>query len=160
MVRGGLLSFGAAFTDFFLLLIIVGRKWGGRFPTGINWTITFLCVVVGWVFFRASNFHEATAVLRAMTDITNVVLPISYAQHVGWLQEFGVSFAVMQGNLPFGKAFGLTLFLLVIAMKVPNVHQWAWNLKPTKKLMIAIITVFLYVLVSLNRQSEFLYFQF
>ena len=95
-----------------------------------------------------------------MTDLTNVVLPISYAQHVGWLQEFGVSFAVMQGNLPFGTAFGLILVLLVITMKVPNVHQWAWNLKPTKKLMIAIITVFLYVLVSLNRQSEFLYFQF
>ena len=145
---------------FFLIVNHSWKKMGGRFPTGINWTITFLCVVVGWVFFRASNFHEATAVLRAMTDLTNVVLPISYAQHVGWLQEVGVSFAVMQGNLPFGKAFGLILVLLVITMKVPNVHQWAWNLKPTKKWMLAIITVFLYVLVSLNRQSEFLYFQF
>ncbi|BEU86838.1 hypothetical protein TAMA11512_03020 [Selenomonas sp. TAMA-11512] len=99
-------------------------------------------------------------ILYAMTDIKNIVLPLSYVQHIAWLQEWGVSFAAMESQIPLRKAAGIIFVLLVIVMKAPNVHQWAWNLKPSKKLIAAIIIVFFYIVVNLNRQSEFLYFQF
>ncbi|WP_338626145.1 MBOAT family protein [Selenomonas sp. TAMA-11512] len=152
--------FWGALHGFFLVINHSWRKMGGRLPTGIDWTITFLCVVVGWVFFRAGSFHEAMVILYAMTDIKNIVLPLSYVQHIAWLQEWGVSFAAMESQIPLRKAAGIIFVLLVIVMKAPNVHQWAWNLKPSKKLIAAIIIVFFYIVVNLNRQSEFLYFQF
>ena len=52
---------------------------GGRRPGLIGraagWTLTFLAVVVAWVFFRADTFHGALAVLRGMAGANGIVLP-------------------------------------------------------------------------------------
>src|SRR5690606_37678422 len=65
----------------------------GRLLAG---SITFLAVVVAWVFFRAESFHGAMAVLNGMAGHHGVVLPIKYEERWGdfavQLQGMGVLF--------------------------------------------------------------------
>ncbi|WP_198027234.1 MBOAT family O-acyltransferase [Candidatus Paracaedibacter symbiosus] len=39
----------------------------------LAWAITFLCVVVAWVFFRADSFSTARYLLKAMVDISSLL---------------------------------------------------------------------------------------
>ena len=40
----------------------------------VSWSLTFLTVVLAWVFFRADNLTSALNILSTMTDPVNVVL--------------------------------------------------------------------------------------
>jgi alginate O-acetyltransferase complex protein AlgI len=41
----------------------------------LKWMLTFLAVLVGWVFFRSRTFDEAIFVLRGMAGLNGVLLP-------------------------------------------------------------------------------------
>ena len=51
--------------------------------------LTFLVVLVGWVFFRAQTFAGAMAILAAMVGVNGALLPNAIAIHggplAGWL---------------------------------------------------------------------------
>lgn len=51
------------------LYLVINHVWvnaGMRLPKGLGWLLTFLAVVVAWVFFRADNLAVALAMLSAM----------------------------------------------------------------------------------------------
>lgn len=74
----------------------------------VSMSITFLCVVVAWVFFRATSIDAALGVLRGMAGFNGLVLPVE------WRVSLGLSTAAMTW-LHFGhlEAFG-------------GARQWAW----------------------------------
>ena len=49
-----------------------GFEWSGRLATPISWAVTFLAICLGWVFFRAPDLKQATAMVSA------VLSPASY----------------------------------------------------------------------------------
>ena len=75
MLIGGLWH-GAGWTFVFWgflhgLFLVVNHAWRARaagwsMPVPVAWALTMLCVVVAWVFFRATSFEAALAMLRAM----------------------------------------------------------------------------------------------
>lgn len=56
------------------LYLTVAHLWSRhslvRVPVAISTILTFLCVVLAWVFFRAENFGQAEAIVLAMAGFT------------------------------------------------------------------------------------------
>ena len=48
---------------------------GGRAWRVLGWALTFVAVVVAWVFFRANSFDAALAMLGAMAGANGVAVP-------------------------------------------------------------------------------------
>jgi D-alanyl-lipoteichoic acid acyltransferase DltB (MBOAT superfamily) len=146
-------------------------RWFGR-------VLTFLAVVVGWVFFRAESFEAAIAMLRGMIGLNGVVLPQAYQQALGGLAALGVGF----GKSAYSGAWPWLALLLAVVWLAPNTldlvrryrpalnrfpgglapragRLWlAW--RPTRAWMVVILILLLTSLLNMAEVSEFLYFQF
>jgi D-alanyl-lipoteichoic acid acyltransferase DltB (MBOAT superfamily) len=151
--------------------------WAGRTA---SITLTFVVVVVGWVFFRASSFDAAMVVVRGMFGLSGISLPDMIAARTGplapWLAAHGVVLTP-GGGRDFAMTFVWVAALLPIVFLAPNTQQimqrfrpaldhidtatatrLAWHSSP--RWMLAMSVVLALGLLSLTRPSEFLYFQF
>lgn len=143
-------------------------------------SLTFLMVVVGWVFFRAQTFDGALAVLRAMFGFNGVTLPDAIALRMGdvapLLVKAGVVFTPGGGS-SFLMNYLWIAALLPMVFLAPNTqqimarykpaldcpHEWqanrlAWL--PGRGWAVLMAVVLVAGLLSLAQPSEFLYFQF
>jgi D-alanyl-lipoteichoic acid acyltransferase DltB (MBOAT superfamily) len=128
----------------------------GRVGTWLSRGLTFLAVVIGWVFFRADSLHSAVEVLAAM---------------------FGANGASWANADP--AVWALLASLLTIVWWAPNTQTWmaryepaltegrgrsegpAWlRWRPTRGWALAMAVVLVWGLLGINQYSEFLYFQF
>lgn len=96
------------------------RRWSARL-------LTFLAVIVGWVFFRAESLDSAMSILRGMAGLNGVILPETWAGKLGplgaWLGAHNVRFA----SLPLyagASQIALIAVLMGIVWFVPNTTQW------------------------------------
>ena len=151
------------------------------------WAITFFAVMVSWIFFRATSFDSAIAILKGMCGMNGISLPEALA---GPLQSFGsttqgwIYFEGIQVNESFPVGITAAIWALgatIIALAAPNVcqimhrHEPAFETYPCelKKLntswltwqpnrawAIAFALAGFWTLGNLTRISEFLYFQF
>jgi D-alanyl-lipoteichoic acid acyltransferase DltB (MBOAT superfamily) len=144
-------------------------------------TTTFVAVVAGWVFFRATSIDDALAILRGMAGLNGVALPAALAMPLpaAWrsaLEHIGVTL-YLGGGTRFVAQYLWLIVLLPIVMLAPNTQEilgrfqpaldylqthapvrFAWRPSPTWAAIIAAVTVC--GLLSLTRASEFLYYQF
>ena len=142
-------------------------------------TLTFLAVVIAWVFFRAPDLETALQILRAMAGLNGVSLPDSLLSRLGPLAQWlpGVSAAV-GGGRDFVMNLLWVAALLPLVFLAPNVQQimapyhpalddevltpiasrWQW--RPSRRWVLALALLLACGLMSLTRPSEFLYFQF
>lgn len=149
-------------------------RWLGR-------CITFLFVVVTWVFFRAEELPSATNILGGMVGVNGAVLPKTYYAYLGslapTLADAGVRFEAGYLFLGIVEVAWLT-GLLAIVWLLPNVMEWAgyrqegeattkpavlpryvaWQPSVTWSLVLSGLTVV--SLFYMSRTGEFLYFQF
>jgi hypothetical protein len=158
------------------------KQEGGRLARFGAGLLTFLAVVVGWVFFRADNFTVATEVLSGMIGLNGC----SFAKQHGELSAF---WQVMQNvgaqfqgtltliNLGSNRIIKLLIVGLFIVFTMPNVQQIMANYSPALNMdavkkptrfawqpsltdVIFIVMIAYFVLINLHKQSTFLYFQF
>jgi D-alanyl-lipoteichoic acid acyltransferase DltB (MBOAT superfamily) len=140
--------------------------------------LTFLTVVVGWVFFRATSFEAAMVIVRGMCGMQGVSLPEVIGLRVGavapWLTSHGVAFTP-GGGRDFVMTFVWVAALMPIVFLAPNTQQVMKLFKPaldqddgatslswraSLRWVPAMSVVLALGLLSLTRPSEFLYFQF
>ena len=142
--------------------------------------LTFLAVVVGWVFFRAQSVDGALAILGAMAGLNGVTLPEALAMQAGQvaplLGKMGVVFTP-GGGRDFVMNYIWVLVLLPIVFLAPNTQQIMGRFKPAldhrddnastrlawstgRGWAVVMALVLACGLLSLTRPSEFLYFQF
>ena len=152
------------------LFLMINHQWRRLkidLPKGINWGLTFLCVVICWVFFRADTSSHAIAVLTAMTDIHNICLPSGsfYEHHLAFLSSCGVDFVKwsMPGSL-FNIIASLGLLSLGLAL-CPNPQTLLTALRNHPRRLEALASVLgvviAFTLLAIGHiESEFLYFQF
>ena len=128
-----------------------------RVTQSISVFITFIVVMVAWVPFRAAS-------MSATKNIWYGMLGMNGKSHAGLLTDLG------------GYTKSAYLFLgLLIVWFLPNTQEWlnkyspAWNAvssdsclewKPTRRYAILVGIMIGIALLSLNRASAFLYFQF
>ncbi|TAE60571.1 MAG: MBOAT family protein [Nostocales cyanobacterium] len=152
----------------FLLSINHGwRKFNIKIPALLAWVMTFLMVIVGWVIFRAQNLPDAITILKTMSGLNGIVIPGAPGGKLSMLSQFGIQVKVWSDltYLPefFGQkslSFLLLFVLMIIVTFAPNTQEITNKITFNKWWGIGIGLLAGYCILSLNRVSEFLYFQF
>lgn len=145
------------------VLLMVNHQWRRlhiSLPKVVSWSLTFLCVVVCWVFFRAESFHDAVAVLRAMVDIDNIALADGDLENAyfGFLRNWGISFVVGIGATL--RQVVMVLGFIVVLYFAPNPQQWMQRFKPNAVWLMGMVGMFVYAVCKLTGYSEYLYSRF
>lgn len=171
MLLGGLWH-GAGWTyiiwggmhGFFLVINHGWRRLGRKLPLPLAWVITFGAVLTSWVIFRAATLYEGIEILQAMVGMKGIVFPNEYQTALPWLSEMGVQFKDLSelAYLPqsYRRSFTFLGILLIGVVFLPNTQQIAKQFKPTLGWAVFLGVLAITCLLSLNRISEFLYFQF
>lgn len=159
--------------------------WWGRY---IARSITFISVVVAWVFFRAESFPAAIEILKGMVGANGIILPPSYLDYLNYFFSLGDSLHSIgwrfEDNAPyFGGIEQLVFltFLLIAVWFLPNTYQifgkhapimdstsvaktQKANLlikwRPNPVVAAAVTLLFIIAIFKMDSTSEFLYFQF
>ena len=155
-----------------------------------SWLFTFLAVVAGWVLFRSPDIDTASVILKGMVGLNGVAIPNGIAVRLGgfgaWLNSLGVDF-YLGGGAIFIKNYLWVILLSFIAFTLPNTQEimalhesiidpykerssgifaaerffmrrcW-WDLNNRWAFVTAVFAAL--GILSLNKVSEFLYFQF
>jgi D-alanyl-lipoteichoic acid acyltransferase DltB (MBOAT superfamily) len=105
----------------------------------VSMVITFILVVIGWVFFRAKDFGQAATVLRKM-----------------FVPDLHFNFSeVMAFNGPFNFALSwLVVGLLLLSYLLPK------DLKLRHNLAFLVVTGIVILLFGKGGHNDFIYFQF
>jgi len=145
--------------------------------------VTFICVVVAWVYFRAPDLATANRLLVGMVGGWGVALPESILSRIGPMRAILETVGV-RGSLGGGTVFAETWLWVagaaLIAFLAPNTQQimarfspalavedlqdnasergWAWF--PCRCHAIAIGALLALGILAISRPTEFLYFQF
>jgi len=145
------------------------RQWRGpavpsQWRTRGSVALTFLVVVVGWVYFRAPDLATAHNVLGGMLGWNGVALPAPLLLSTGGVGTALQSWGVAIGG---GGADFLTLWLTValaaaVAFMAPNTQELVVEGQWQPSLRSALWTGLLLgiSLLALGQPTEFLYFQF
>ena len=166
---------------------VCGNRAAGRTERAAGWLLTFVAVVVGWVFFRAADVDAALAMLQGMLGLNGVALPNAIAARLGsaWptLVDLGFT-SYLGGGSQFVLAWLWVLLLLMIVLALPNTQQiirrfepasraddagargeagvghrgLAWAPSPTWAVAVGLMAAS--GVLAMNSVSEFLYFQF
>lgn len=145
------------------VLLMLNHQWRRlniALPKAFNWALTFLCVVICWVFFRADNFHDAWAILYAMVNVQNFALPSVYEQNLGFMTNLGWHFIYWDTGASFSKQVRELLLILIVLATCTNPVSLLKYYKPNYLWLIVTLSLLLFSLYSLNAYTEFLYFQF
>ncbi|MBA3580915.1 MAG: MBOAT family protein [Gammaproteobacteria bacterium] len=147
----------------------------------LSGALTFLCVVIGWVFFRAESWSVALSILKSMIGMNGIVLSnkIITASHIPLhvFNAMGVQAGDFFANeIISGKlAAKWILVLLVLVWCFPNVYEFMRNQKPaldfegkgsrfvwqpSSKYAYFIMILFVWAIFGLSKETEFLYFNF
>ena len=127
------------------VFLVVNHAWKRteiRLPLPICWGLTFLCVVICWVFFRAETFADSWKVVSSM---------------------FGIHSAFLAWHLDVSRR---TVCLVLLALTIllawaPSPQRFLEKrFRPSKVWAFVVIALALMALTHLTQYSEFLYFQF
>jgi D-alanyl-lipoteichoic acid acyltransferase DltB (MBOAT superfamily) len=154
----------------------------GPVSRALSVALTFGSVVIAWVFFRAADVRTAVHMLKGMVGLSGISLPVSLSgdPRLAWLTSRGVTFQGLFTNThaAAGHALLWIALLMMAVWTLPNTQQltrcfdpgyqpvqgpaslrsliwrpsWRWAVLTGGALALG--------LLSLNRVSAFLYFQF
>jgi hypothetical protein len=128
----------------------------------LAWFITFNFVNIAFVFFRANEWDDAVKVLNSMFSLDNVVLPQPLEGRLGFLTDLGIEFGNLYGGI-LGTTIVTTIWLIsgfIIILFLKNSTQIIYPKMPNKKIALYYAAVLICGIFSLNKMSEFLYFNF
>lgn len=166
----------------------MGQSGESRSGKAAAWALTFLAVVVGWVFFRSSDFSSAIRMLEGMVGVHGIEIPNAILSRTGalgiLLQDMGVR-SYLGGGSVLVLTYLWIISLMIIALFLPNTQQlmaryhpalvlydhgessrYAIELKvpltwrPTTGWAFAVAIISTCGVLALTSVSEFLYFQF
>ena len=144
--------------------------------------ITFLAVIIGWVFFKANDLDTAFNILKGMLgwngfSISHSLFRLLHGINPDWVNHVWVNGLTPLSHVKDDKALIYSGLALLIVWGLPNSLQlvkayrpiirdfeqlsnggWQWRMTPVHAWLLAILFV---VSISLmSRIREFLYFQF
>ncbi len=127
----------------------------------LAWFVTFNFLNVSWVFFRAKEFDDAIKVLKGMIGMTGIILPGALSSKLSFLSQYGVDFGnpiVETGGDKYTFIWLMSGMVLVLAFK--NSMELANTFKISNKTVWFSGVLFVVAVLSMNKVSEFLYFNF
>jgi D-alanyl-lipoteichoic acid acyltransferase DltB (MBOAT superfamily) len=144
--------------------LCIHRLWravGFQLWSFLAWAITFLYVVVAWVFFRAENLTAAGKVLSGMAGINGVRLPEIFAQKFPILRNTGLQFGDSVVNINGNWNTLVWVFVgLLAVLFLTNSMQMSAKFKPSYANLVFTTVLSCVSILMLSNISEFLYFNF
>jgi D-alanyl-lipoteichoic acid acyltransferase DltB (MBOAT superfamily) len=149
--------------------------------------LTLVCVIIAWVFFRATSFDGALNIIGAMFGSNGISLPENYEEHVrsvfsnANILRFDGMFTHSVFSNDLVRGLILVLSMLIAVVVLPNTQQIMYGYLRNKQLygdikpyvsrlvlwspnLFWFLVMIVIALMSLNAMlgsvSEFLYFQF
>lgn len=141
------------------------RKFGVKLPKVLGVGMTFVAVVMGWVLFRSYSLTHGLKIIQTMLGLDGVELPRFARGILGWSDAFGVRFLEWSDFNYLPSIGGLPSLIILTALLLgviflPNTQQIMKHFQPRWWMAWFVSTLAVFCLLSLNRVSEFLYFQF
>lgn len=144
-----------------------------RFKQIVSMLLTFLAVVFGWVFFKASTISAAITVIKGMIGLNGISLPMSFAFLDKWINstDLGIRYIGLFPNMSMPLEITTLIFWFTLSFFIiwglPNSQEFldgrGLKSKPIPQIIymgILLGALFSLSLMSFDRISEFLYFQF
>lgn len=135
----------------------------GEVRVGISVLLTFICVNVLWVFFRADSISQAVALLTQVVDINNFV-GVAELSSFFVTSELWYVFKILRlDGLSFINYIPMLLYIAVSLWLIwgcKNIAETEEKHTPTIMGCVLISCLFIWCIVSLSNVSTFLYFNF
>lgn len=145
----------------FLVVNHAWRKLRIKLPVFLSWLITFVCVIVGWVVFRAESFGDAAGIISKMFNFRNIEIHYRFQQWLGFLEAYGFKFtASVEPATSFTLHLIYILAVMFIVLALPNTQQIMTRFKPRKLYLVIVIVIAVMSFMNFSGISDFLYFQF
>ena len=170
------------------LYLVLQQAWQRLFGAAqgycwLRWwpgVLTFLAVMLAWVFFRAPDVATAWDITGALVGANGVSLPRGLASHAAGLAQWGLhpAFDGIRWIELAGPGLPVLLGAMLLAFKAPNTQEifflyepaierifqpsgrWAFSWHPTRRWSVGFAALFVACIFGMNRVTEFLYFQF
>lgn len=140
------------------------------------WSLTFLSVVLCFVFFRSQNFYVAQEIIKGMLGFNGIGLPRLIVENISFFNNFSIS-KFLGINTKYNSFHELiiiaTSFLIIIFGKNLNSFSQEIDKKNSdnynyynifyyyKKTSVFVLAVFFIILIlNLNNTNNFIYFNF
>jgi D-alanyl-lipoteichoic acid acyltransferase DltB (MBOAT superfamily) len=137
--------------------LVCYRGWertGLVLPRLIAWAVTFLFVMIAWVFFRAPSFAAATSMLGAMAGMNT-----TSAAGQGWLVELAAALKPEAQSSAVWIAAILLAGLAVTALR-RNSNVMVREFRPTWPRGLAVTLGLVASVLQLGKVAPFIYFNF
>jgi hypothetical protein len=158
-------------------------RWSGLCRV-LSFSLTFLCIVVAWVLFRADNLDTAMNIYRGMAGLDGrFVLPVSYENLLSPIvSSLGLAFVRFDSIMYFEgmREMGYLAAALFVALILPNTQEWMsrWKAclepiqiprgtflrillwRPSLVHLLVVVAILFIAASQMFRPTEFLYFQF
>jgi alginate O-acetyltransferase complex protein AlgI len=183
-LHGGFLVVNHAWQDLRRQLPVSLPPWLGY---GLSMALTFLCVVVAWVYFRSPDLATANRLIAGMSGMWGAAIPEAIMSRLGSLkpiiENMGIG-SFLGGGGTFVETWLWVATGALIAFLAPNTQEIMCRFEPAlpaeeraggrrpaaipphlvwqPSRRNAVLTGFLFALglLALSRPTEFLYFQF
>ena len=146
------------------LALVIHRAWsqlGFKLNTIVAWFITFNFINIAWVFFRAKEWEDAIKVLKGMFGLSGVVIAEKYQESLASLQQYGVIFSDVTQHIGDGsKSLGWIFVAFILVLVFRNSMKMSDTFRPSYKTLTFSLIIMIYSILSFNKVSEFLYFNF
>lgn len=121
-------------------------------PNFLSIIITFLFINATWVVFRAQNFTDALKIYKGLFGLNGFKFPAIYHCVIRYGGALDLNLFLPQ------LALILICFILIINLKTAK--ELVFSIKPAKTTAFIFAIGFCWLLLTLNKVSEFLYFNF
>ncbi len=146
------------------IALVIHRAWsklGFKIWTWLAWLITFNFINIAWVFFRAKEWDDAVKVLGGMFSLDYIVLHPMFESRLSFLSKYGIEFGGMFQNISGSKMTVVALFIgFIFILLFQNSTEKLNNFKLNYKTALLTAVALVGGILSLNKVSEFLYFNF
>ena len=143
---------------------VVHRIWrlsGRSMSRGLAWFLTFNFVNLCWVFFRARTLDDAWRMLKGMFGLNGAVVPEFLSERLDFLTDLVMRTEAGLDEIKGGAGMLLLLLgLSLVAFLSRNSVERLDSFSPSWKSSMFVMALASMAMLSLNRVSEFLYFQF
>ena len=143
------------------ICILVHRIWknsGRKMNKFVGWFITMNLVNIFWVFFRATNLHDAIKIIKGMFDINSLIQIVNNPRVI--LEATKDFRELAKGDLGNELNLFLLMFSFIIVIGLKNSLNKGKNMRFSFINSIEIVLYFWGGVFLMTRVSEFLYFNF
>lgn len=138
-----------------------------KIPKLIRWCVTFFCVNIAWVFFRAQTFGAAILMLKELFSFKLTAVDANFAVYafpaeleiVPWLLN---KFTAVKNTYVFSAVVNVivVVFALFASTKMKNTNERIQNMKISKGLIAVTVFLIVWSVMSMSDVSNFIYVNF